>query len=37
MGHGAMDRRDGFAFMEICRGGFVCVCMCVLLGVCLST
>ena len=28
MGRGAMDRHDGFAFVEVCRGGFVCVCVC---------
>ena len=22
MGHGAVDRHDGFAFVEVCRGGF---------------
>ena len=32
MGRGVVDRRDGFAFVEVCRGGFVCVCVCVLLG-----
>ena len=21
-----MDRHDGFAFMEVCSGGFLCVC-----------
>ena len=26
MGHGAVDRRDGFAFVEVCHGG---LCMCV--------
>ena len=25
MGHGAMDQHDGFAFVEVFRGGFVCV------------
>ena len=27
MGHGAMDQHDGFAFVEVFRGGFVCVCV----------
>ena len=31
VGHGVVDRRDGFAFVEVCCGGFVCVCVCVLL------
>ena len=26
MGRGAIDWCDGFAFVEVCRGGFVCVC-----------
>ena len=26
MGHGVVDRCDGLAFVEVCRGGFVCVC-----------
>ena len=34
MGHGAVDRHDGFSFVEVFRGGFVCVC--VLLGVLLA-
>ena len=29
MGRGAVDRHDGFAFVEVFRGGFVCVCVCV--------
>ena len=29
MGRGAVYRCDGFAFVEVCRGGFVCVCVCV--------
>ena len=29
VGRGVVDRRDGFAFVEVCRGGFVCVCVCV--------
>ena len=28
VGRGAMDRHDGFAFMEVCSGGFLCVCVC---------
>ena len=28
VGRGVVDRRDGFAFVEVCRGGFVCVCVC---------
>ena len=23
-----MDHHDGFAFMEVCSGGFLCVCVC---------
>ena len=30
MGCGAVDRRDRFALVEVCCGGYVCVC--VLLG-----
>ena len=32
MGRGAIDWCDAFAFVEVCQGGFVCVCVCVLLG-----
>ena len=28
MGRGAIDWCDGFAFVEVCHGGFVCVCVC---------
>ena len=27
MGRGAMDWHDGLAFVEVCRGEFVCVCV----------
>ena len=27
MGRGAVDQCDGLAFVEVCRGGFVCVCV----------
>ena len=27
MGRGAIDWCDGFAFVEVCRGGFMCVCV----------
>ena len=26
MGRGAVDQYDGFALLEVCYGGFVCVC-----------
>ena len=26
VGHGAIDRRDGFAFMEVCHGGYCYYC-----------
>ena len=32
VGLGTVDRYDGFAFMKVCRSGFVCVCVCVLLA-----
>ena len=34
-----MDRRNGFAFVEICRGGFVCVFLANVMGLplCLSS
>ena len=25
---GAVDQHDGFAFVEVCHGGFGCVCVC---------
>ena len=28
VGLGTVDRHDGFAFMKVCRSGFVCVCVC---------
>ena len=29
MGRSAVDQYDGFALLEVCCGGFVCVCVCV--------
>ena len=31
-----MDRRNGFAFVEVCRGGFVCVFLANVMGLPLS-
>ena len=40
VGCGAVDRQNGFDFVEVCRGGFVCVCVCMFCSpawwVCLS-
>ena len=27
VGRSVVDRHDGFAFVEVCRGGFMCVCV----------